>query len=259
MSIKEMEWDTFCVSFHRIISTGNIAMESKATKPLGMKAYGHIPHLTGSRIGPGDHHCDPGQVRICTEKARDRHDRIIVTEKVDGSNCAVARIDGQILPLNRAGYHALTSKFEHHRMFAEWVYASCDRFLTVLQQGERLCGEWLALAHGTRYKLPHEPFVVFDLMKGPDRSPFDAFIERLQGKFVTPRLIHSGGPISIETVMKLVEPSGHGALDPVEGAVWRVERKGSFDFLAKFVRPDKVDGIYLPEISGKDPVWNWRP
>jgi hypothetical protein len=31
------------------------------------------------------------------------------------------------------------------------------------------------------------------------------------------------------------------------------------DFLAKWVRPDKVDGMYLPEISGKEPVWNWRP
>ncbi len=28
--------------------------------------------------------------------------------------------------------------------------------------------------------------------------------------------------------------------------------------LAKYVRPDKVDGAYLPEQSGKEPVWNWR-
>ncbi len=28
---------------------------------------------------------------------------------------------------------------------------------------------------------------------------------------------------------------------------------------SKWVRPDKVDGKYLPEISGKDAVWNWRP
>ncbi|KKL70160.1 hypothetical protein LCGC14_2107750, partial [marine sediment metagenome] len=30
-------------------------------------------------------------------------------------------------------------------------------------------------------------------------------------------------------------------------------------FLAKWVRPDKEDGIYLPEISGGEAVWNWRP
>jgi hypothetical protein len=38
-----------------------------------------------------------------------------------------------------------------------------------------------------------------------------------------------------------------------------VERKSEVDFLAKWVRSDKVDGMYLPEISGKEPVWNWRP
>ena len=35
--------------------------------------------------------------------------------------------------------------------------------------------------------------------------------------------------------------------------------KGVVDFLGKFVRPNKVDGCYLPEIGGKEAVWNWRP
>ena len=32
-----------------------------------------------------------------------------------------------------------------------------------------------------------------------------------------------------------------------------------FDFMCKWVRLDKVDGSYLPEVSGLYPVWNWRP
>ena len=48
-----------------------------AFKPIG-KAYGHIPHLPTSRMGPADKHCHEGQSRICTEKVRDRHDEIIV-------------------------------------------------------------------------------------------------------------------------------------------------------------------------------------
>jgi hypothetical protein len=51
----------------------------------------------------------------------------------------------------------------------------------------------------------------------------------------------------------------HGELDDPEGAVWRVERKGAFDFMAKFVRPDKIDGCFLPEVSGLPAIWNWRP
>lgn len=77
-------------------------------KPLGRKAYGSIGHLPGSRLGPGDHHVHAGQGRICTLVARDRHDQIIVTEKVDGSCCAVAKVEGQILALGRAGYPAQT-------------------------------------------------------------------------------------------------------------------------------------------------------
>jgi len=38
--------------------------------------------------------------------------------------------------------------------------------------------------------------------------------------------------------------------------VWRVEREGAVDFLAKYVRPEKADGCYLSEVSGKDTIWN---
>jgi hypothetical protein len=135
-----------------------------------------------------------------------------------------------------------------------------DRF-EFLAEGERLIGEWLAQAHGTRYRLAHEPFVPFDLMRGQDRANFEEFRTRVEPQgFTIPRLLARGAPITIEQAMELVGPFGHhGALDPAEGAVWRVERKGVVDFLGKFVRPDKVDGKYLPELSGQDPVWNWRP
>lgn len=43
-------------------------------KPLGIKSYGSIAHLPGSRISVGDHKCHEGQKRIATEKTRDRHD-----------------------------------------------------------------------------------------------------------------------------------------------------------------------------------------
>ncbi len=42
-------------------------------------------------MGPGDHKCEAGQARIATLKARDRHDHIIVQEKLDGTNVGVAR------------------------------------------------------------------------------------------------------------------------------------------------------------------------
>jgi RNA ligase len=222
-------------------------------------------------MGIGDYKCNEGQNRIATEKVRDKHDRIIVQEKLDGSNVGVARIDGEIYPLTRAGYLADTSPFELHWLFSRWVEQHKARFLNVLEDGERLCGEWLALAHGTKYDLPHEPFVAFDLMRGKERATLADLSDRIQNcGFVQPRILHIGNPFTIKQALEAIQVSGHGAIDPVEGAIWRIERnvlinpgKSSerawkVDFLVKFVRPDKLDGIYLTELSGKEPVWNWQ-
>lgn len=231
-------------------------------KPLGRKAYGHIPHLPGSRMTPKDHHCTEGQKRICTEKKRDKNDTIFITEKLDGSNVAIAKIDNIIIPLTRSGYIANTSKFAQHQYFFNWVMERQDRFLEMLLNGERLCGEWMAQAHGTRYILPHEPFVAFDLMTDAERKIQEEFKYRTSKYNITiPRDLNLNGyPMSIDLILDKIKISGHGAIDPVEGAVWRVERNGRVDFLAKFVRPEKIDGFYLPERNlGNEPIWNWKP
>jgi hypothetical protein len=233
-------------------------IESNARKPLWRKAYGSIGHLPQSRMGPGDHAVSPGMARICCEKARDKHDRIIVQEKLDGSCCAVALIDGVLHPLGRAGYPAESSRWVQHRHFANWARMNEDRVRSVLTDGERLVGEWLAQAHGTRYDLTHDPFVAFDIMTEDRRIPFEEFERRVGHAFVTP--LAFAGPMDTENALWHVQVRNiHGALDPIEGVVYRVERSGKVDFLAKYVRPDKIDGCYLPEMSGAAEVWNWTP
>jgi RNA ligase len=230
-------------------------------KPLGGKAYGHIPHLPGSRMGPADHHISEGQAQIATFRARDKHDSVLVTVKLDGTCVAVAKVDGKILPLGRAGYLATTSEHVMHHLFAAWVETNRARFDAILKDGHRLVGEWLAQAHGTRYRLHHEPFVPFDLMDASGRLPNDSLLAVAHmGEFTCPEFLSMcGNPFSIESAQKALEIPLHGELDPVEGAVWRVERKGEFDFICKWVRLDKEDGKYLPEVSGAPAVWNWHP
>jgi len=231
-------------------------------RPLGQRAYGSIPHLPGSRRGPADKGLSDQQARILTEKARDRHDLITVQEKLDGSNVAVANINGELVALIRAGYRADGSNYEMHHHFARWVDAQSARFSALLEPGERVSGEWLMEAHGTRYALPHEPFVAFDILRGSDRTLAADVASRCAAvEIVTPRVLHFGGPMSVEAMLAILEPSGHGALEEVEGAVWRVERKGVVDFLGKYVRPEKVDGKYLNGVGGveREPFYNWRP
>lgn len=237
---------------------------TRPEKPLGHKAYGSIPHLIGSRRGPGDIGVNEGQHRICTEKARDKHDVIIVQEKLDGTCVSVAKIDNEIVPLIRAGYPAKGSNYKQHHLFHDWVMQERDRFQHLLCNGERVVGEWLAQAHGTRYDLPHEPFVAFDIMVGHERITDQEVYSRCskpEVELVTPITIHRGGPAPIKEMMELLGiHGGHGAIDPVEGAVWRVERNGKVDYLAKFVKPSKgADGKYLESVTGQGPVWNWQP
>lgn len=231
----------------------------KTIKPLGRKAYGSIGHLPNSRLGPADHCVNEGMARICTEKARDKHDKIIVQEKLDGSCVAVVRIGDEIVPLMRAGYPALSSPYPNHHLFHFWAIKRTSRFLDVLQDGERLVGEWLAQAHGTIYYLEDlQPFAAFDIMRDDKRVPYYEFRDRVGALFRKVTTLHIGKSLSIFEAM-LLHGRGGSACDEPEGVVYRVERHGEVEFLAKWVRPDKVDGKYLPYVSGKPEVWNWLP
>jgi hypothetical protein len=241
--------------------------EKPLGKPLGFKNYGSIGHLPNSRLGPGDHKVPDGQARICLEQTRDARDWIWVTEKLDGSNVGVALKEGRILSLSRSGYEAASSPYELHQLFAYWVRQHEERFRACLQEGQRIVGEWLALAHGTIYKLPHEPFVVFDMLEAHRRLPYQEVLNNCRpGAFVHPRLLHAGAEaFPMSRLLEALKDSGHGAQDGPEGAVYRVERpvsKGGLqvDFLAKWVRPDKIDGCYLDTKEHPlRPTWLWRP
>jgi hypothetical protein len=117
----------------------------------------------------------------------------------------------------------------------------------------------LAQAHGTIYKLHHEPFVVFDLININERAIYHNFLLRvLPFNFVVPNLVHIGQLLSIEKALEKVEVSGHGAIDEVESVIYRVERNRKVDFLTKFVKHSKVDGKYLPENNNGQIIWNWN-
>lgn len=226
-------------------------------KPLGRKAYGSIGHLSNSRRGPADFGIHEGQERICTVRARDSKDRVILTEKLDGSNVAIARVDGKIIALQRAGFLASSSPFRQHHVFADWVKMNENRFCDV-KDGESLHGEWLYQAHGTMYRLKDGPLVLFDAKADGERVPYDQF-RYMADKADVPiaHPLSDGPPVTVDVAMQLLGTYGHhGAIDKAEGVVWRVERRGVFDFMAKYVRPDKIDGKYFPEISGEQVIYN---
>lgn len=228
-------------------------------KILGHKTYGSIGHLPNSRLGSADHSVNQGQADICCKKTRDKNDVVIVQEKLDGSCVGVALVDNILYPLSRAGWPAISSRYKQHRLFHNWVLTNEHRFRSVLQNGDRIVGEWLAQAHGTIYNLSGlEPFFAFDIMRGHYRFSFDEFSTRIEGIFQTPHLLHMGSSLSVEQAMKLHFVNKYPCDEP-EGVIYRVERNSCVDFLAKWVRPEKIDGKHLPEISKGEEIWNWQP
>lgn len=241
-------------------------MALPASRPLGRKAYFKIPHLPGSRTGASDRTAPPDLAERCTRQARPG-ELVLVQEKLDGSCVAVARVAGRVLPLGREGTLAAESQNPGRQLFARWASERATLFEELLADGEWLVGEWLALAHSTRYELRHEPFVVFDgfsphggaaLNQAARQWTFDELSERLTAKLPQPLLLHRGGALSVTDMLARLGQGGHGAVEPPEGAVWRLERAGRVVSLAKYVRGDKIDGELLPENSGHEAVWNYR-
>lgn len=214
------------------------------------KNYGSIPHLsTSKQTQQADKKIGSGQEDILTRKARDWRDLIIVTEKIDGSNVGVVRKRGGLIAITRAGYDALSSPFRQHHLFNDYV-SRVENMFSWIPEGYRICGEWCIVAHGTKYDLTGEsPFVAFDIFTDKnERIPYIDFT-RLCASYGIPQvpLLHIGQPISIKNAIKLMGDGHYGKPEKPEGVVYRVERKGRVDFLAKWVRADKEDGKYLNE------------
>jgi hypothetical protein len=246
-------------------------------RPLGPgRAYHSIGHLPGSTMaGSRDRAMGPKEAARATYNPA-RGTVVRVMEKVDGSCVGIARVGDRIVPITRSGYHARSSRYQQHHMFADYVAATAPAWLHALQDGERLMGEWLAQAHGTAYLLEHahEALVVFDLMRQTSRLALALALERVAaaeamygGQLTTvPRTweVMDGEPLhqylrmGMKTGIDLTgEPETRPrrpAWQPAEGLVYRVEHTATptVAMLAKWVRPGYVPGRYLPVRMAED-------
>jgi len=235
---------------------------SQKRKILATKAYHTIHHLPTSRLGSSERCISDHQYKLLTDKAYQQEgNEVIVQEKLDGSCVCAYRKDDQLFALGRAGDLAENSPNESRRLWAAWLLQNEDRFMAVLNNGERLCGEWLAMVHGTHYNLTHEPFVGFDLFTAENVAVgYHTLKQRLAtADIILPYLIHSGEPISLDFALEKLGQGHHGSTDQPEGLIWRLERAGKPAFKAKYVRHDKEDGCYLTEKTGEPEQWNRYP
>lgn len=224
--------------------------EKMVTGKIIDRNYGSIPHLSTSKLSQqADKRINTAQEAILTKKARDWKDFVIVTEKIDGSNVGVYKKNGLLFPVTRAGYHANTSNFKQHIMFDKFVVKNKGLF-EWLPENWRVCGEWCVMAHGTKMDISSEsPFVAFDIFNDKNKRVLFLDFITICAKYgiSTVPILNVGQPVSIKNAIKLIGFGNYGKPEKPEGAVWKVEREGRVDFLAKWVRHDKEDGKYMRE------------
>lgn len=229
-------------------------------KPIHGKNYGSIPHLSNSKLGGNDYFISEGQERILTTKARDKNDNILVFEKYDGSNVGIVKIGRKIFALTRSGYEARKSPYKHHHCFYNWVKKRELLFADMLQNGERIVGEWMMQAHGIIYKIDTDPIVFFDYFNSNNQRVLHEELGANAIKYglQLPRQIHEGSPITVEQLLPHLNKKTKGieSVELPEGMVYRVERKGKVDFLAKWVRRDFEAGKYCIGVPENKLIWN---
>lgn len=234
-------------------------------KVIQGRNYGSIPHLLNSKLGKHDKFLHEGQDAIIRSGGRDKHDIVIVSLKLDGTNVGVVKQNGNLVSLQRKGYDCASSPYRQHHQFDKWVHDNWTRFDALLSEGERVVGEWMWQASGIHYKIKGDPFYAFDIFLtdgnreqwsetvlrcadvGIECPPSESF-DRSDPNYSASHLMDVCNAQPIQTPQS-------GRVNPVahEGLVYRVERKGKFDFMAKWVRPDFEAGKFLPGLNENSP------
>lgn len=210
-------------------------------KPLGHRAYGSIPHLPGSKLGTGDHHINEGQAKYLTESKPSKNHQVVVQTKLDGSCLSVAKIGGELVPIGRSGYLVASAPYAELREFLDYVEEYKDRFDRLLNEGERVVGEWVKYALSTKYVINshRQLFRPFDIMVGHERIHWRLLDERVcQVGFRPVDTLSVGEAVPVDVARALQN-------DPnAEGLVYRMEnlKNGRVEYLAKWVRSDYEPG-----------------
>lgn len=277
MQYEDAKWVT--IKERKFIVENQAIKVDMPTKLLGYKPYNSIPHLLGSRLGEGDRHLQGKQGLYMVQSfPEDGRFFLFIEEKMDGSNCTVVRLNGEIRTLGRAGYDCAGSNQEQHRMFNRWVMKNKEKFEELLpNELDRCAGEWMALAHGTIYPNLESPYMIFDLfMTNNGKYDFDTGVRKLSAgphpvQFPTSlrrQLVDAAGLVSVplrkvsttavsaEDALKLVD-------DNAEGVVYRLEKVSKNHIfskpylIAKIVKMEKEDGKYLRN-GQENNIWNWK-
>lgn len=121
--------------------------------------YPRTPHLSGSRLQPGDE--DLSQIPFSDIQGK----YLVVEEKCDGANTAVSfDQNGELLLQSRGHYLMGGYRERHYNLLKQWANVHREAFYRVLDSRYVMYGEWMYAKHSVYYDaLPHY-FLEFDIL-----------------------------------------------------------------------------------------------
>ncbi|HME09934.1 MAG TPA: RNA ligase family protein [Bryobacteraceae bacterium] len=190
--------------------------------------YPRTPHISGSRIQPGD--------QDLNEIAREALDglALVVEEKLDGSNCGISFDEHGALVLQSRG-HALTGGARERQfdLLKRWTSYHAATLLNLLGLRYVMYGEWLYARHTIAYdQLPHY-FLEFDVF---DRER-DEFLST-EGR----RVLLAGSPVVPVPVL-------------VEGRAANLEK---YVGRSRCSSSETMEGLYIKHEDGRRVIGRYK-
>lgn len=232
-----------------------------------MKQYVNLPEIKNEKIIPRNfgkiHHlfhsemCSDDDVRVNMEmqtmftlKKRKFSDVVIVTEKLDGSNMGIVKLNGVLYPINKSGYDCRNMGIRKSELqllgesWATWLDVNYDFYDSIIGEGERLVYENCAIQHSLPYKFKKEP--MFLLAKYTSDNKKVSYIELTkfakQHNIQMPTLLSYGPAIQPELIISQylsdIKSYRGGSF---EGVVYNYEIDDRHETCAKMVCSDFVN------------------
>lgn len=127
--------------------------------------YPRTPHLTGSRIQPGDEDLRVIDLSLLSEQ------NLIVEEKLDGSNSGISfNKDGMLLLQSRGHFLDGGARERHFGILKSWAVSHQSKLFDALGTRFVMYGEWLYAKHTCFYDALEHYFIEFDIFDKETKS-----------------------------------------------------------------------------------------
>lgn len=219
-------------------------LEEPLKGKLIARNFGSIRHLKGSKmIDDADKLLSEGEQTKFTVCKRDKNDTVIITEKIDGMNAGVIKLNGKLYPINRKGYDTrlmgeVKTQLKNLGLgWALWVDNHYELYDSILEEGERLVFENAMIKHTLSYKFKGDPvFLLAKYKANNKRINYKSLSElAFNNNIKQPPLLNIGVALHPDIVIRQYPKGLSGVQGQIEGIVYTYEHNGEHESCAKFV------------------------